>query len=64
MKKFLDSDCLIAVQFQSNTVPVKKGNTVIYTELSFFGTLVLFSCILLVVRNSNISHAIWKNTLL
>ena len=60
MKKFLDSDWLRAVQFQGNTVP-KKGNTIICSELPFLALYYFFSCILL-IDNSMISWAIWKNT--
>ena len=60
IKKYLDSNWLRAVQFQANAVP-KEGNSVICTQSPFFVTMLLFSCILLIV-NSVISRTIWKNT--
>ena len=46
MKKYLGSDWLRTVQFQGNTVPEKV--TIICIELPFSGTLLPFSCILLI----------------
>ena len=59
MKIFLNSYWLRAVQFQGNT-ELKKICTVICPE-TFMGTVLLFSCIDLLMCNSMTSCAIWEN---